>query len=65
MDYFVVSTLQNVFQSDALEQTRPMTHYIESPKAVSDVFDNVAYAKCELINLYLLLLEILPIFNII
>jgi len=45
MDYFVVNTLQNVFQSDALETTRPMTHYVESPSAVSGLFDNIAYAK--------------------
>lgn len=50
MDYYVVNTLQNVFQSDALEQTRPMTNYIESPSAISGSFDNIAYAKCELIN---------------
>lgn len=49
MEYYVVGTLQNVFQSDALEQTRPMTNYIESPAAVSGSFDNIAYAKCKLI----------------
>lgn len=52
MDYYVVNTLQNVFQSDALDTTRPMTHYVESPQAVSGLFDNIAYAKCELIVHY-------------
>lgn len=50
MDYYVVNTLQDVFQSDALQQTHPMTNYIESPGAISAAFDNIAYAKCELIN---------------
>lgn len=50
MDFFVVSTMQSVFQSDALEQTRPMTYYIESPEAVSAAFDNIAYAKCKFRN---------------
>lgn len=50
MDFYVVDTLQNVFLSDALEQTRPMTNYIESPAAVSGAFDNIAYAKCKSIN---------------
>lgn len=50
MDYFVVNTVQSVFQLDALENTRPMTFYVESPEAVSNAFDNIAYAKCELIN---------------
>lgn len=52
MDYYVVNTLQDVFQSDALQQTHPMTNYIESPAAISAAFDNIAYAKCELIVLY-------------
>lgn len=47
MEYFVVSTLHNVFQLDALEDTRPMTYYIESPAAISNAFDNIAYAKCK------------------
>ncbi|XP_037030608.1 aminopeptidase N-like [Bradysia coprophila] len=45
MEYFVVSTLHNVFQLDALEDTRPMTYYVESPEAISYAFDNIAYAK--------------------
>lgn len=47
MDYFVVNTLHSVFASDALETTRPMTHYVESPGAISGLFDNIAYEKCK------------------
>lgn len=28
--------------------TRPMTHYLENPQAVANLFDEIAYAKCKL-----------------
>lgn len=49
MDYFVIRTLQSVFQSDASPTQRPMTYYVESPQAISGLFSNIAYAKCKLI----------------
>lgn len=42
---FVTGTVQNVFQSDAQIGARAMTHYVESPIAISRLFDSVAYAK--------------------
>ncbi|XP_037049932.1 aminopeptidase N-like [Bradysia coprophila] len=44
-DYYVYNTLQNVFQSDAEDSTRPMSTYAESPAAILDVLDSVTYAK--------------------
>lgn len=49
MDYFVIRTLQSVFQSDASPTQRPMTYYVESPQAISGLFSNIAYAKCKII----------------
>lgn len=50
MDYFVIRTLQSVFQSDASPTQRPMTYYVESPQAISGLFSNIAYAKCKYIT---------------
>lgn len=47
LDFYVLETVQNVMSSDSLESTRPMSHYVESPAAVSALFDNIAYAKCK------------------
>ncbi|KAJ6635224.1 Cysteine and histidine-rich protein 1 like [Pseudolycoriella hygida] len=44
-DYFVFSTLQNVFQTDAADSSRPMSSYVESPAAILDVLDSVTYDK--------------------
>lgn len=46
MDYFVYSVLQNVFQNDARNATRPMTHYVDDPDDIDNLFDSVAYDKC-------------------
>lgn len=45
LDTFVL-TSQNVMQSDASPNTRSMTHYVESPQDIDNLFDNVAYPKC-------------------
>lgn len=47
LDTLVFSNVQNAMISDATTSTRPMTYYVESPRAVSALFDNVAYAKCK------------------
>lgn len=47
LDYYVLHTVQNVMNSDALESTRVMSQYVDSPAAISRLFDNIAYAKCK------------------
>lgn len=47
LDYYVLHTLQNVMNSDALDSTRIMSLYVDSPAAISRLFDSVAYAKCK------------------
>lgn len=49
VDYFVVDVLQNVFNIDASETIRPMTHYVESPTDIDHLFDAIAYDKCKLL----------------
>lgn len=45
IDYFVVRTMQNVFQSDASTATRPMSLYVEHPNDIERQFSNIAYDK--------------------
>lgn len=45
IDYFLVRTLQNVFQSDASAGTRPMSLYVEHPNDIDRQFSNIAYDK--------------------
>lgn len=45
IDYFVVRTMQNVFQSDALATSRPMSLYVEHPNDIERQFSNIAYDK--------------------
>lgn len=47
LDTFVYNFVQNVMVSDATTATRPITHYVESPSAITNAFDNIAYSKCE------------------
>lgn len=51
MDYFVAAIVQNIANTDALESTNPMTHYVESRTEVSAQFNNIAYEKCKLITI--------------
>lgn len=47
MDSYLTGTVHGVMQNDALESTRPMTYYVESPRRISQLFNYVAYAKCK------------------
>lgn len=44
---FVVTQFQRALEVDATENTRPMTFYVESPEAVRNLFDDIAYSKCK------------------
>ncbi len=45
IDYFLVRTMQNVFQSDAAVNSRPMSLYVEHPNDIERQFSNIAYDK--------------------
>ena len=47
MDTFVVDTVHSVLDVDANPKIRAMTHYVESPVEIEDLFDRIAYDKCE------------------
>ncbi|XP_055638196.1 aminopeptidase N-like [Toxorhynchites rutilus septentrionalis] len=44
-EMFNIEALQVAFQSDALETTRAMNHYVETPAAIAGLFDDIAYQK--------------------
>ncbi|XP_055525034.1 aminopeptidase N-like [Wyeomyia smithii] len=44
-ELFVIEAVQTAFQSDALESTRAMNWYVESPAAIAELFDDIAYQK--------------------
>lgn len=44
-DYYVYNTVQDVFQPDAEDNTRPMSFYAETPAAILDILDHITYAK--------------------
>lgn len=50
MEQFVVKVLQDVFQNDALESTRPMNENVGSPSEVLELFNKIAYAKGTLLH---------------
>lgn len=47
MELFVTDVVQSVLDSDANPNIRAMTTYVESPERIADLFDRVAYDKCE------------------
>lgn len=47
MEHLVVHVKQSLLVIDAQPSTRPMSYYVESPEAVSSLFDYVAYNKCK------------------
>jgi aminopeptidase N len=56
MDTFTYSKVQNALETDASETIRPMTHYVEEPQLVKDLFDDIAYSKCKYFLNYLIIL---------
>lgn len=46
LDLFNVQSLRSAFRSDSNEATRPMTTGAQTPSEISDLFDDIAYAKC-------------------
>ena len=49
LDLFNVDQLRSAFRSDSTEETRAMTTGAQTPSEISDLFDDIAYAKCKLI----------------
>jgi hypothetical protein len=47
-DLFLVDVAQRVLVSDANPAIRPMTYYAEDPQGIDNLFDSIAYSKCEL-----------------
>lgn len=47
--YFVTTTLHRSLQLDyKYPKNRPMTDFAESPTEIANLFDNIAYQKCEI-----------------
>jgi aminopeptidase N len=46
-DAFIVDVLQNVMETDSNPARRAMTYYVENPVRIDNLFDSVAYSKCE------------------
>ncbi|KAL7036523.1 hypothetical protein ACKWTF_008832 [Chironomus riparius] len=44
-DMFNIRKTHVALRSDSLESTRPMTHSVNTPSEISDLFDNIAYDK--------------------
>lgn len=44
---FLTGKLHSAMRTDGSENTRPMTYYVENPRGVQGLFDNIAYAKCK------------------
>lgn len=47
MDEYVTNVVQIALEVDADPTIRPMTYYVESPEKIDDLFDRIAYEKCE------------------
>lgn len=46
-DSFITDVLQAVMETDSNPTRRAMTHYVENPVLIDNLFDNVAYSKCK------------------
>ena len=46
MDSFVIDAMQSTFRVD-VKEIRSMTHYVESPEEIGNLFDQIAYSKCK------------------
>jgi aminopeptidase N len=44
-DMFNIRKTQVALRSDSLKSTRAMTHSVNTPSEISDLFDNIAYDK--------------------
>uniref|UniRef100_A0A182W7Y5 Aminopeptidase N n=1 Tax=Anopheles minimus TaxID=112268 RepID=A0A182W7Y5_9DIPT len=42
---YTVDKMHNVFQTDSLSSSRPMTYYVNTQTEISNIFDDIAYDK--------------------
>lgn len=40
-----MSEVQQALHIDAQSDSRPMTHYVESPEDIESIFDDITYSK--------------------
>jgi aminopeptidase N len=45
-DSFTMVDKRSVMKRDASPRIRPMTHYVEHPSQLRNLFDDIAYSKC-------------------
>lgn len=45
MDIFVVTKLHEALKSDSKADTHEMTHYVDRPELISEIYDKIAYEK--------------------
>jgi aminopeptidase N len=45
MDLLITDDLQDVFQTDALESTHPVSVAVENPDEINELFDSISYSK--------------------
>lgn len=48
-DMFFTDVVIPVMEYDTNVNIRPMSYYVESPRNIDRLFDNVAYSKCKFI----------------
>lgn len=51
MDLHQVNTFMTVMEPDASRNVRAMTYYVEAPGRIAELFNFIAYFKCEYLKI--------------